>query len=47
MVRYDNEIGKGDHRHYNDQETPYKFVDVETLIDDFLHDVGRVRRKSR
>ncbi len=47
MVRYDNEVGKGGHRHYKDREIPYKFVDVETLVDDFLKDVGKLRRKSK
>jgi hypothetical protein len=25
LVRYDNEAGKGDHRHYGDQEGMYSF----------------------
>ena len=47
LVRYDNEVGKGDHRHTKDREIPYKFVDVETLMDDFLKDVGKIRRKFK
>jgi hypothetical protein len=42
-VLYDNERGKGDHRHYGDQEQDYEFRDVETLIADFLVDVRRAR----
>lgn len=38
-VRYDNERGKGDHRHVRGRERPYAFVDVPTLIRDFLSDV--------
>lgn len=38
-VRYDNERGKGDHRHFNDVETPYIFVSIDQLLDDFQHDV--------
>lgn len=34
-VRYDNERGKGDHRHINGQEWPYAFVSAERLLDDF------------
>jgi hypothetical protein len=34
-VRYDNEAGKGDHRHIGRREEPYEFVDLETLIHDF------------
>lgn len=43
VVRYDNERGKGDHRHYGAHEEAYIFVDVETLRSDFLADVQRVR----
>ena len=35
MVRYDNETGKGDHRHEGNREEPYAFMDVETLVADF------------
>lgn len=44
LVRYDNETGKGDHRHDQEREFPYTFVDVETLMSDFLADVARMRR---
>ena len=42
VVGYDNERGKGDHRHIRDVETPYRFKDVPTLIRDFLRDVKEV-----
>ena len=38
-VRYDNERGKGDHRHFNDVEAPYFFVSINQLLSDFQHDV--------
>ena len=38
-VRYDNERGKKDHRHFNDVEAPYLFVSINRLLDDFQHDV--------
>ena len=38
-VRYDNERGKGDHRHIGDAETPYAFATLEQLLDDFRQDV--------
>ena len=38
-VRYDNERGKGDHRHVNGVEQPYDFVSLSKLLDDFQHDV--------
>jgi len=40
-VRYDNERGKGDHRHVGDMELPYEFKSVEQLLDDFARDVER------
>lgn len=43
LVCYDNEPGKGDHRHYGDRETPYTFTTPERLIADFLADVRRLR----
>ncbi len=44
MVRYDNETGKGDHKHIRSEEEDYRFVDVETLVADFLDGMDRVRR---
>ena len=43
LVRYDNERGKGDHRHEGDQEEAYNFVSVEKLIQDFRTDIERLR----
>lgn len=40
-VRYDNERGKGDHRHVGDRESAYTFVSVEQLLADFRSDVER------
>ena len=39
VVGYDNERGIGDHKHLGTLEVRYKFVDIETLIADFLRDV--------
>jgi hypothetical protein len=39
VVGYDNERGKGDHKHLDEREVSYKFVDIETLMADFLRDV--------
>jgi len=39
LVRYDNERGKGDHKHMGDQELPYEFVSLEQLLADFMDDV--------
>lgn len=46
VVGYDNERGKGDHRHLEEREEPYSFSTVEALIADFLSDVRRVRGES-
>ncbi|MBU0499407.1 MAG: hypothetical protein KJ558_01445 [Gammaproteobacteria bacterium] len=45
-VGYDNERGKGDHRHYGDREGPYAFTTPEQLVADFLADVERERSKQ-
>ena len=39
VLRYDNERGKGDHRHFAGVETPYVFRSVEQLHADFLSNV--------
>jgi hypothetical protein len=40
VVRYDNEAGKGDHRHFGPKETPYRFRDIESLQVDVWEDVA-------
>jgi hypothetical protein len=42
-VGYDNERGKGDHRHIQGVESAYRFSTVEQLIADFWRDVRRLR----
>lgn len=42
VMRYDNERGKGDHRHVGDIEEPYVFVTPEALFRDFLMDIERM-----
>jgi Family of unknown function (DUF6516) len=44
VVRYDNETGKGDHKHIGEREYPYRFRDVEQLLSDFRADIERYRR---
>jgi hypothetical protein len=41
IVRYDNESGKGDHRHIKGREEPYRFVSVAKLRRDFETDVQK------
>ena len=42
-VGYDNERGKGDHRHLRGVETAYAFTTVERLMADFWSDVRGLR----
>jgi hypothetical protein len=41
LVGYDNERGKGDHKHIEDKEMSYIFRGVEELVRDFWADVRR------
>jgi hypothetical protein len=43
IVGFDNERGKGDHRHLDGHESAYVFVDVGTLIEDFIAEVEKRR----
>jgi hypothetical protein len=44
VVRYDNETGKGDHRHFGGHEERDHFWSVEVLVDDFLRDIDQACR---
>jgi hypothetical protein len=44
IVGYDNERGKGDHRHVQGRESAYRFRSPDRLIADFLADVDEARR---
>lgn len=46
VVRYDNEFGKGDHRHYGTSEQAYRFVSPKQLIADFEADIVRWNRED-
>jgi len=39
IVGYDNERGKGDHRHLGEREERYHFRDPDRLLADFWRDV--------
>ena len=43
VLRYDNEAGKGDHKHLGAAELPYRFTTPARLLDDFWADVDRWR----
>ena len=42
-IGYDNEKGKGDHRHYGDRQEPYEFTTIERMLADFRADVEKMR----
>lgn len=41
VLRYDNETGKGDHKHWGADELPYAFRGTDALMADFLADIER------
>lgn len=47
LVRFDNESGKGDHRHIKGKESKYAFLTPEKLIQDFLRESRRVDDEDR
>jgi hypothetical protein len=47
VLRYDNERGKGDHRHRGETQDRVVFSGVDRLIADFLADVRRWNDENR
>lgn len=43
VLRYDNEAGKGDHKHIKELEIPYVFTTPQNLLKDFWNDVDNWR----
>jgi hypothetical protein len=43
LVLFDNERGKGDHKHIREVESPYSFESIEKLTADFLAEMKRMR----
>lgn len=46
VLRYDNESGKGDHRHFRGKESRYAFDDVDKLLAAFQRDIERIHRED-
>lgn len=42
VLLYDVHRGKSHHRHLRGEETSYRFVDEDTLLDDFFCDVALI-----
>ena len=47
ILRYDNEPGKGDHRHFDGAESVYPFTTPDQLIADFQRDMARWNDENR
>jgi hypothetical protein len=47
VLRYDNEAGKGDHRHFGGKEHRYRFTTPGRLIADFQRDIARWNDENR
>lgn len=45
VIRYDNEAGKGDHKHVGEIEIPTIFSSINKLIQDFKIDIQKHRRR--
>jgi hypothetical protein len=46
VLGYDNERGKGDHRHIDDREEAFDFVSIDNLLDRFVAEVEEMRSGS-
>jgi hypothetical protein len=46
ILRYDNESGKGDHKHIEEVEIAYQFTSLDNLQMDFWNDVKTLRAKQ-
>jgi len=44
VLRFDNETGKGDHKHVREVEVPYRFTTVAQLVTDFWDEIDRWQR---
>ncbi len=47
VLRYDNEAGKGDHRHTKTRQLAYAFESPDKLVQDFLREARRMHREDR
>jgi hypothetical protein len=45
VLRFDNETGKGDHKHVGAKEVPYAFSTLSQLVTDFWDEIDRWRSR--
>jgi Family of unknown function (DUF6516) len=46
VLGYDNELGKGDHRHFRGKESRYAFDGIDKLLAAFQRDIERINRED-
>jgi len=46
LLRYDNESGKGDHRHFRGNESRHNFESVDKLLESFQRDIERINHED-
>ena len=46
VLRFDNEAGKGDHKHLDEIEEPYVFSNHEALQADFWDEISKRRKRK-
>lgn len=46
VLRFDNEAGKGDHKHLDEVEAPCIFISLDALQTDFWTEVNKRRRRK-
>jgi Family of unknown function (DUF6516) len=46
VLGYDNERGKGDHKHLGNQETSLTFTTIDSLLQDFVTEVELLRHEG-
>lgn len=46
VLRFDNEAGKGDHKHLDEVEAPYIFTSLDALLENFWAEVNKRRRQK-
>lgn len=46
VLRYDNESGRGDHRHFRGKESRFDFDGVDKRLASFQRDIERINRED-
>jgi hypothetical protein len=46
VLGYDNERGKGDHRHFRGRESPFVFASIDEVLAQFVAEVNGLRSRT-